>query len=353
MSLATVGGSVLRAGPAAWRRGANRWHQHRAAELVPGVLSQIGDTAASWVAGPVIVSSTRTAVVPLGPPGRPPVAMAKLAGTPGGVKSQQREGRTLGALAAEPAVGDFTRFLPLRLTDGYVGTQPFVVERAIPGVAGDIVGESAAVGAASAIAVLHARTAHPAVVNDALLRRWVDNRVDILARATRRRDAVERLRRRLHAAWAGRHVEIGWVHGDFWPGNVIVDPATGAAAGIVDWEWAGADELPAQDLVYACVHARMRAAGAELGDVVAGLLASPGWGTAERALLHSARAPVEPVVDPDVLLLVWLRQIAANLVQSPGLARNPLWVLRNVVTVLRAIDTTTPRPPSAGYGMGR
>lgn len=50
MSLTTVGGSVLRAGPAAWR-GANRWHQHRAAKLVPRELSQIGDTAASWVAG--------------------------------------------------------------------------------------------------------------------------------------------------------------------------------------------------------------------------------------------------------------------------------------------------------------
>jgi hypothetical protein len=341
MSLMTVGGSVLRAGAAAWRRGANRRHLHRAAELVPGVLSQIGDTARSWVAGPVVVSSTRTAVVPLGPPGRPPVAMAKFPGTPGGVRSQQREGRMLGGLAAEPAVGDFTRFLPLRLTDGYVGGQPFVVERAMPGIAADIVGESAAVGAASAIAVLHARTARPAVVDDALLRRWVDNRIDILARSTRRRDAVERLRWRLHAAWAGRHVEIGWVHGDFWPGNVIVDPATGAAAGIIDWEWAGADELPAQDLVYACVHTRIRAGGAELGDVVAGLLASPRWGAAERELLHAARAPVDPVVDPDVLLLVWLRQIAANLLQSPGLARNPLWVLPNVISVLRAIDTTT------------
>ncbi len=350
MSLTTVAGSVLRAGPAAWRRGANRRHQHRAAELVPGVLSQIGDTAASWVAGPVIVSSTRTAVVPLGPPGRPPVAMAKLPGTPGGARSQQREGRTLGVLAAEPAVGDFTRFLPLRLTDGYVGAQPFVVERAMPGVAGDIVGESAAVGAASAIAVLHAHTAHTAVVDDALLRRWVDNRVDILARATRRRDG-----RRAAAQPAARRLGRTPRRDRLGARRLLARqrhrrPGDGAAAGIVDWEWAGADELPAQDLVYACVHTRMRAGGAELGDVVAGLLASPGWGAAERELLHAARAPVEPVVDPDVLLLVWLRQIAANLVQSPGLARNPLWVLRNVISVLRAIDTTTPRPPSAGYG---
>ena len=38
-----------------------------------------------------------------------------------------------------------------------------------------------------------------------------------------------------------------------------------------------------------------------------------------------------------MLLLVWLRQVAANLVQAPRLAHNPLWVLRNVVSVLRAL----------------
>jgi len=209
----------------------------------------------------------------------------------------------------------------------------------MPGIAADTVASRCpvSVGAASAIAVLHARTGHPAVVDAALLRRWVDERIDILARATRRRDAIEALRGRLHAAWAAREVEIGWVHGDFWLGNVMVDPATGVAAGIVDWEWAARDELPAQDLVYACVHSRMLASGGELGDVVAAMLQEPVWEDAERAMHSAAHAPVGAAIDPDVLLLVWLRQVAANLVQAPGLAHNPLWVLRNVVSVLRAL----------------
>ena len=223
--------------------------------------------------------------------------MAKLPGTRVGVSSQQREGRALNALTAEPAVGDFTRFLPLRMTDGYVGDQPFVLERAMPGIAADTVASgsrvaaSVTVGAASAIGVLHARTAHSAVVDAALLRRWVDLRVDILARATRRRDAVETLRRRLHAAWAGREVEIGWVHGDFWLGNVMVDPATGVAAGIIDWEWAARDELPAQDLVYACVHSRMLASGGELGDVVAEMLQRPAWEEARAGVAQRRPRP--------------------------------------------------------------
>jgi len=339
----TVGGNVLRAGPAAWRRGAGSRHRRRAERLVPRLLATIGDPALRWVAGPPLVSSTRTAVVPLGPPGGPPVAMAKLPGTRVGVSSQLREGRALNALSAEPAVGDFTRFLPLRMTDGYVGDQPFVLERAMPGIAADTVASrspvaaSVTVGAASAIGVLHTRTAHPAVVDAALLRRWVDVRVDIVARATRRRDALETLRKRLHAAWAGREVEIGWVHGDFWLGNVMVDPATGVAAGIIDWEWAARDELAAQDLVYACVHSRMLAGRGELGDVVSEMLQHPVWEDAELAMHSAADAPVGPVIDPDVLLLVWLRQIAANLVQTPSIAHNPLWVLRNVVSVLRAL----------------
>jgi hypothetical protein len=309
--------------------------------LVPRLLATIGDPAERWVAGPPLVSSTRTAVVPLGPPGCPPVAVAKLPGTRVGVTSQQREGRALDALAAEPAVGDFTRFLPLRMTDGYVGDQPFVLERAVPGIAADSVGVpgngSVAAGAASAIGVLHARTAHATVVDATLLRRWIDVRIEILCRATRRRGTVDGLRRRLHAAWAGRRVDIGWVHGDFWLGNVMVDPATGAPAGIVDWEWAARDELAAQDLVYACVHARMQAGRGELGDVVAEMLRRPAWEDAERTLHGAAQASVGATIDPDVLLLVWLRQVAANLIQSPAMAYNPLWVLRNVASVLKAL----------------
>ena len=308
----------------------------------PRLLATIGDPAERWVAGPPLVSSTRTRGGAARAAGRPPVAMAKLPGTRVGVTSQQREGRALNALAAEPAVGDFTRFLPLRMTDGYVGDQPFVLERAMPGIAADTVPDggrvaaSVTVGAALAIGVLHASHGPSRRGRCGTAPALGGCRVDILARATRRREALDGLRRRLHAAWAGREVEVGWVHGDFWLGNVMVDPATGVAAGIIDWEWAARDELPAQDLVYACVHARMRASGGELGDVVAEMLQRLVWDDAELALHRAAHAPVGSAIDPDVLLLVWLRQVAANLVQSPGLAHNLLWVLRNVASVLRA-----------------
>jgi Phosphotransferase enzyme family len=340
MMLTTVGGSAMRAGPRAWRHSAGLVHRRRAIALVPSVLAAMGEPATHWVAGPPMISSTRTAVVPLGPAGMAPVAMAKIPGTAGAAAAQRREGRVLTALAAERSLGDFTSLLPVRLTDGSVGGQAFVVERALPGVPAETAGPSAAIGAATAIADLHRRTTHSAVVDAAILRRWVDDRVELLTRATRRHATVDRLRGHLRRSWAGRRVDVCWVHGDFWLGNVMVDARTGATAGIVDWEWAEADELPAQDVVYACLHARMRAGGGELGDVVAGLLADPTWNTSERELHVAALQRAESTVPSELLLLVWLRQIAANLTQEPRLARNPVWVRRNVASVLRAIDAT-------------
>ena len=344
MTLTTLAGSALRAGPAFWRRGANRRHQHRTVTLLPRLLRELGETAESWVAGPVFVSNTRTAVVPLGPRDHEPVAMAKLPGTAAGAASQEREGRALAALSAQP-IGDFARLLPLRMGDGRVAGTPYVLERAIPGITADTADPGSlalATDAAATIAVLHSRTARSSIVDDALLRHWVDDRVDILARATRKHASAQRLRTRMHAAWAGRRVEIGWVHGDFWLGNVLLEPRTRAVAGIVDWEWAVPDELPAQDIYFACVHSRKQADRLELGDVIADLLTHPTWTPAERALHKAAGAPVGPRADPDVLLLVWLRQIEANLTQTPGLAYNPLWILRNITCVLRAADASDP-----------
>ncbi|MCW3034729.1 MAG: hypothetical protein JWM17_41, partial [Actinobacteria bacterium] len=132
--------------------------------------------------------------------------------------------------------------------------------------------------------------------------------------------ALERLEQLLRRAWEGRSVDVAWVHGDYWPANVIFDPAL-AVAGIIDWEWAAARELPAHDLLYLVIHMRMLAEGKELGPVVRSFL------TGEAGV----------AVDRETLLLVWLRHVAYNLTQSPGDARNWIWTSRNVDTVLRSV----------------
>jgi aminoglycoside phosphotransferase (APT) family kinase protein len=116
---------------------------------------------------------------------------------------------------------------------------------------------------------------------------------------------------------------VAWVHGDYWPANVIFDPAL-AVTGIIDWEWAAPRELPAHDLLYLAIHMRMRSEGRELGPVVQSLLA----GNASELVGG---------VDRETLLLVWLRHVAYNLTQSPGDARNWVWTSRNVDSVLRLL----------------
>lgn len=130
---------------------------------------------------------------------------------------------------------------------------------------------------------------------------------------------------------------VGRVHGDYWLGNVLLGEG-GEVTGIVDWEWSGEQELPAHDIVYGLLENRMQSTGHELGQVVVGLLGGAGWAPGERAVLQAAGltdGPGEP--SAEVLLLVWLRQVAFNVIQDPGMARHPLWVHRNVDSVLRLL----------------
>ncbi|HMC79666.1 MAG TPA: phosphotransferase, partial [Acidimicrobiia bacterium] len=196
------------------------------------------------------------------------------------------------------------------------------------------------VGAAAAvIGELHRRTGSTVVIDGGVLERWVGVRLRVLAAASGNRPAMDRLASRLAAAFEGRTVGVGWVHGDFWPGNVIFDPGTLQVTGIIDWEWAGPGELPAHDLLYLLIQTRMLAQGRELGHVLQALLEGAPWEPAERTILEAAGVigRGEATVERETLLLVWLRHVASNLVQSPGDARNWIWTGRNVESVLRLV----------------
>jgi aminoglycoside phosphotransferase (APT) family kinase protein len=206
------------------------------------------------------------------------------------------------------------------------------VERAVRGVEGRVllgdpsIRDQVVAAAAGVIGRIHQATSASVVVDDEVLDRWVGSRVRLLAPATRNAPALERLEQLLRRAWEGRSVDVAWVHGDYWPANVIFENEAGPGgaprvAGIIDWEWAAARELPAHDLLYLVVHMRMLAEGRELGPVVQSFL------TGEAGV----------AVDRETLLLVWLRHVAYNLTQSPGDARNWIWTSRNVETVLRSL----------------
>lgn len=349
MNLLHAGSGLISATPRLWRRVDHRRRSHRLRQLLPDILQaaadQIGSAEPScWVVLSSIISSTQIAVVKLGPPGCAAVAVLKIPTTRQGAASQEREALALAALTASTWIGDFEKLLPVRLAGGTAGGRAFTLERALPGSeAGPFPDRPAQsdvlAGAVMAIRGLHLCSARDAVVDAAMLNSWIDDRLEPVATASCDTAALRRLHARLHAAWAGRAVSVGWVHGDFWLGNVLVDPVTNTTTGIVDWEWAGPDELAAQDILYLCIHGRMHAQRRELGAVVAALLDGAGWEAHELALLRASGvlAADSSQVDTELLLLVWLRQIAYNLIQDPGMARNFIWVRRNLDAVLRMV----------------
>jgi aminoglycoside phosphotransferase (APT) family kinase protein len=308
-----------------------------ATDLLPSVLQEIVaqsgvEEAAGWVLQAAHLSGTQVAVLMVGAPGEPAAAVVKMPATPGGVASQRREAEALAALRAERSLGELAELIPGRLAEGELGGIAYTVERAVPGVEGRVLlgdpsmRDRVVAAAAAVIGRFHQATSTQVVVDDELLERWVGSRVRLLAPATRNAAALDRLEQLLRRAWEGRSVDVAWVHGDYWPANVIFDNDAASAdaprvAGIIDWEWAAARELPAHDLLYLMVHMRMLAEGRELGPVVQSFLAG-GAGVA---------------VDRETLLLVWLRHVAYNLTQSPGDARNWIWTSRNVDTVLRSL----------------
>ena len=329
-----------------------------AVDLLPSILREVvaqsdAAEATGWVLHASHLSGTQVVVMMVGPPGQPPAAVVKIPSTSEGVASQRREAEALAALRSEPSLGELAALIPGRLAEGEVAGIAYTVERAVPGVEGRVLlGDPAmrdrvVAAAAGVIRRLHRATARAAVVDDELLERWVSSRVRLLAPATRNAPALERLERLLRRAWEGRSIDVAWVHGDYWPANVIFDRestpgsdvATGSGAlevaGIIDWEWAAARELPAHDLLYLVLHMRMLTEGRELGPVVQSLLVANGQllGPAERELLE----PAGVSADRETLLVVWLRHLAYNLTQSPGDARNWVWTSRNVDSVLRLL----------------
>jgi hypothetical protein len=191
---------------------------------------------------------------------------------------------------------------------------------------------------------LHRATGGAVVASPALVEGWLQPGLTLLAGTpmligpARRWTLVERLRNRLHAGLDGRTVWIGRTHGDFFPGNVFHGP-DGEVTGIIDWGQSRNDDAALIDPVTHLLGQRSTARGTELGRVVVDLVGGAPPDAAERSVLdlHRAACPADPVATEVAVLLAWQRHAENNLLKSPRYAANPVWVRRNVETVLKAV----------------
>jgi hypothetical protein len=136
-------------------------------------------------------------------------------------------------------------------------------------------------------------------------------------------------------------IPVGWIHGDLWAGNLLVEPGGLALSGIVDWDSARPAMPAFHDALHLLLTARRRAQHVSLGAAIRQAVETARWSAVERDLLVAvgvdAGAPdgsngslirLRPAV-----AAYWLRQIAANLARRPALARDARWVRDNVADV--------------------
>jgi aminoglycoside phosphotransferase (APT) family kinase protein len=311
-----------------------------ACAMVPGILAAAPQAARGCLIDDAVATSTDMAVLRLAPPSGPATAVLKLPLTPAAARGLARETRALAEIHGDPRLGEWRALLPRPLAAGTARGRPYRIDSVLRGRAPTATTVELQAGAAAAIHALHAATAS-AVRGEAMAGRWIDAPLRELERHGAPDARVRHLRDELHRALAGRRLTAGWIHGDYWLGNVLLDGRAARPAGIVDWEAAAAPEPPLHDVLHLVVWGRRMTTGEQLGPIVRRQLAGGGWTPHERALLdrYAAWCGDGALTERHAVLLYWLRQVALHARQQSriGGARHRLWERRNVHPVLAAL----------------
>jgi len=334
---------VLRPAGARWRhRSELQWVAAAAPRLLSQVEAVPGD---GWRTEAVRWTGTSVAVAVVAHRGSARRLVVKIPAAAEGAASLRRQVRVLSALARDPRLQDWQAVLPRPLHEGEIHGRYYCIEEALPGEQGTRLlrrgGRASAVLDASARLIdgLHSRTAQDRPVDDAAVEAWVElplRRLERLAdsrvRCRELRAGVDRLRRDLSGSLQGRTVRLSWIHGDYWPGNVLASARSGRITGIVDWDQGAADQLRLHDLLHLYLYARCLRRGEELGDVVLEALKA---GVPEAINVGAARVDtwMDGLPARASLLLYWLRHVTLFL-DSDGHRGNRYWIRNNIENVL-------------------
>jgi hypothetical protein len=128
---------------------------------------------------------------------------------------------------------------------------------------------------------------------------------------------------------------VGWTHGDFSAGNILLTEDCTAVTGVIDWSTASCDGPVDIDAYTLVLTLQYEIDGRTLGRVIADIVRSERLPPAQRQLLGDAGS-----AEPDAVtlaLLTWLWHVANNASKSPRYGRSLRWVAGNLVPVLEAV----------------
>ena len=328
----------------------------RTRAIVPTILAKLAEVPAglepaTWQTHALLHTDSDVAILTVGPTGQPFQALVKIAETEAAAEGLVWQRSALIALHGDARLGDFRTLLPHVLDAGETAGTAYLVEQRLTGTSlGDALTQPAAQdgalrSAADAVGRLHSATASEGTVGEEILERWVNAPIRALGEITGRSrggrsalTALARLSDDLRATLDDQPITLSWVHGDYAPNNILSGP-DGQVSGIVDWEFGHPEDFPSLDVVTLLLTARMSVRRHELGRVVCDLLADPAWTPGEAAIVAAATdAHVWAAIGTEtVVVLCWLRHVAAMLTRCTRYAENGLWMHANVHAILNSI----------------
>lgn len=324
-------------------------------ELIPEILPHIetfsddGSPPATWQSQRFLCTINDVTVVTLGPANRPAVAILKLPQSNFGSKSLEQQRKLLLELQTDSRLDGWTALMPKVLAAGTVSNVSYYIEQLMPGYnARDLLIDTVSQdqirsSAVTAISQLHRRTATTIKVDADMIQRWVNAPINIILgslSASVDHTLFNRLAIELQTALLSHTFTVSWIHGDFVPENILTTKDGKAVLGIVDWELAQPDSLPQIDLGTLFLSIRMWTRQREIGEIVRDLVQGKvGWTPAEQSLLDTSQEmlPGRSLSTRELVLICWLRHIAANLAKSTHYANHQLWIAKNVLTVIQCL----------------
>jgi hypothetical protein len=166
----------------------------------------------------------------------------------------------------------------------------------------------------------------------------LEERAEVIATTCRLEDraGLSELARRLSSRLAG--IPLGFAHGDFWSGNLLVE--RGRLTGVVDWDYAGEGRLPLMDLFHLWVNEYRVPLRLGLGRaVLVQLLPSvrSGGDRVIRAYCAETGLDQRGELLTDLALAYWLDWVAHQLEIYSDRQARPVWIQDNVQVVLREV----------------
>jgi hypothetical protein len=151
---------------------------------------------------------------------------------------------------------------------------------------------------------------------------------------------VRKLAQRLEERLQG--LPRGFAHGDFFPGNLLVEAET--LVGVVDWDAAGPGRLPLIDLLHLRHMSDQRPADNDWGPLLVERLLPRAESGDPTILDYCSRVGIDADADVvrSLVFAYWLGHAAYQLRSHPHRRDQPAWLAGNVEHVLHAAERDLP-----------